>query len=255
MDSATHSDSPVIILGVHRSGTSLLTRMLEQLGLFVGNDLQGDHESLCFISINNAFFEKKGASWDKPIYPAKADIADNMIRRIWNKQANVIAQQFGPATGFWGFKDPRAVTTLPLWLDLFPDAKVIYIKRGPWPIAKSLSTRHQKMVEEGVFPPEGDFYKGRIKFSQRCKTLEGALDFAVEQIRYIEKLERAGLLKGHLTLSYNDLLADPLYEASRILNYLGRPTSKKALTAAVALPKETEERPDLAIALKAYYRP
>ena len=39
---------PIVIIGMHRSGTSIVTRMLEQLGLFVGKKKDMNHEALFF---------------------------------------------------------------------------------------------------------------------------------------------------------------------------------------------------------------
>ena len=44
----------------------------------------------------------------------------------------------------WGWKDPRNTYTLPIWLDLFPEAKVIHIYRHPMDIVNSLMTRRAR---------------------------------------------------------------------------------------------------------------
>jgi hypothetical protein len=48
----TTARQPVIILGMHRSGTSMVSELLDQLGLFVGRELQDDHESTYFLDLN-----------------------------------------------------------------------------------------------------------------------------------------------------------------------------------------------------------
>src|SRR5213078_1316124 len=50
----------------------------------------------------------------------------------------------------WGWKDPRTVFTLPLWLQLFPKAKIINIVRNGVDVASSLSVREQKMLDERI---------------------------------------------------------------------------------------------------------
>ncbi|MBK8351014.1 MAG: hypothetical protein IPL21_04765 [Saprospirales bacterium] len=40
------NQQPIIILGMHRSGTTMITKMLENLGLFVGAEKEINHESL-----------------------------------------------------------------------------------------------------------------------------------------------------------------------------------------------------------------
>src|SRR5205085_11588726 len=57
---------PVILLGTHRSGTSLIARLLDELGLFQGAELQEDHESVYFLEVNDLLLKRVGASWDNP---------------------------------------------------------------------------------------------------------------------------------------------------------------------------------------------
>ena len=48
--------APFVIVGMHRSGTSLVSRILDQSGVFMGLDLQEDHESRFFIELTNVLF-------------------------------------------------------------------------------------------------------------------------------------------------------------------------------------------------------
>ena len=59
-------NSPVVVVGMHRSGTSLVSRILDQSGVMMGKDLQEDHESLFFIGLNEWIYENAGASWERP---------------------------------------------------------------------------------------------------------------------------------------------------------------------------------------------
>jgi hypothetical protein len=238
-------DQPVIIFGVHRSGTSLLTRMLEQLGLFVGNDLQGDHESRIIIAASNHYINKTGGSWDKPHYPTAEDVKINYVARAFDASFETISKQFGHMKGFWGMKDPRMVITLPLWLQIFPKAKIIYIRRSPADIAKSLSVRHNELIKKGVFPADGDFEMGsrKIKFTQRCKTFEGALGFALEQIEVADKLVAKGAGAGSVELSYNELVHDPLFQLSRIGRFLNKEFSRDSLLKAASMPRQAQAAP------------
>ena len=57
---------PVIIIGMHRSGTSLLTRTLRELGFFMGADTGRNDESAYFNAINTWLFRQASATWDQP---------------------------------------------------------------------------------------------------------------------------------------------------------------------------------------------
>ena len=60
------NQQPIIILGMHRSGTTMITKMLENLGLFVGAEKEINHESLFFWEINNWIFDIHTATAEKP---------------------------------------------------------------------------------------------------------------------------------------------------------------------------------------------
>ena len=58
--------SPIIVIGMHRSGTTLLTRMLEVCGVFWGALPDEYNESAFFQFSNEALFAMASATWDAP---------------------------------------------------------------------------------------------------------------------------------------------------------------------------------------------
>ena len=46
----------------------------------------------------------------------------------------------------WGWKDPRTTFTLPIWLEIFPNAKIIHVYRHGVDVANSLRVRRDKNV-------------------------------------------------------------------------------------------------------------
>lgn len=152
--------SPVIIIGMSRSGTSMLTRMLESLGLFCGSKLTNNHEALFFRELNDWLLTQCSGGLESP-GAIKYLLQDSEARTLftefitftmkshraisylgWGKylSAGTPANLDIP----WGWKDPRNTFTLPLWLDIFPGAKVIHIYRHPMDIVNSLITRRKK---------------------------------------------------------------------------------------------------------------
>ena len=57
---------PVIVVGAHRSGTTMVVEMLEALGLFVGERKDVNHEALFFVRFNEWLMYRSGATWDHP---------------------------------------------------------------------------------------------------------------------------------------------------------------------------------------------
>ena len=58
--------SPVIISGMHRSGTGLLSEILESHKVFLGKYKQENNESLFFLNLNRWLMSLIDTSWDNP---------------------------------------------------------------------------------------------------------------------------------------------------------------------------------------------
>jgi hypothetical protein len=53
---------PIIIISMHRPGTTMIDRMLEDLGLFVGKRREENHEALFFKRNNDWLLKKSGGA-------------------------------------------------------------------------------------------------------------------------------------------------------------------------------------------------
>src|ERR1039458_6747839 len=58
--------APIIIIGMHRSGTTMLARQLEALSVFMGKKKEANHESTFFLNVNRWLMAQSGGSWDNP---------------------------------------------------------------------------------------------------------------------------------------------------------------------------------------------
>lgn len=148
---------PVIVIGMHRSGTSLVSRLLEACGLFMGWRLAANHEAAFFNRLNSWLLSSAGGRWDTPRAidyllsdDAGRELAQEYLRfRI----SGISALSFlGPRRLArcrslaaidepWGWKDPRTTITLPFWLDIFPEARVLHVVRNGIDVADSLHRR------------------------------------------------------------------------------------------------------------------
>lgn len=150
---------PVIIIGMSRSGTSMLTRMLDSLGLFCGSTLTGNHEAVLFRELNDWLLSQCSGGLENPGV-IKYLLRDEEARKLFSEFISFTmsthrAVSYLGLSKFlslrtparlnipWGWKDPRNTYTLPIWLDLFPEAKVIHIYRHPMDIVNSLMTRRK----------------------------------------------------------------------------------------------------------------
>lgn len=142
--------SAVIILGMHRSGTSCLAGALEEAGLNLGEvdrkkhtNPKGNRENLDIMHLNNAVLEENGASWNMPPEAECAWSPENCVQR------DALIASYGPDT-IWGFKDPRTVLVFDGWRDALPEAQLIATFRHPTAVAQSLNTRNGFPMEDGI---------------------------------------------------------------------------------------------------------
>jgi acyl carrier protein len=141
---------PVAVVGMHRSGTSLLAQILHRSGLYLGSgdrllgpgedNPEGFWEHTDFSRLNEALLQDLGGAWDDPpASPTCWTEDDRLTSHVAN--ARELLDEFSDREP-WGWKDPRTSVTLPLWLDLIPDLKVIHCVRNPLEVAFSLQRRN-----------------------------------------------------------------------------------------------------------------
>lgn len=162
-------NSPVIITGMHRSGTTLVAHILESSGLFIGAFKDDNCESHFFITINDWILRISGGSWDNPgsfDRIIENDVARRIvihhIRNTLNSLHRIrysglkYFRKHPDNTGnniFWGWKDPRNTITLPIWLDLYPEARIIHVCRHGVDVANSLKIRQKRWFQRTMAPP------------------------------------------------------------------------------------------------------
>jgi len=135
---------PIVILGMHRSGTSATTRALGHLGASMGpaDGLGKFWENQRMRRLNERLLEAFGGGWEcPPVLPEDWTSAPEARAEV--DEARAALAQLGAAPVIvW--KDPRTCTTLPFWLPLFDEPPVLVIVyRHPVEVAGSLETRNQ----------------------------------------------------------------------------------------------------------------
>jgi GT2 family glycosyltransferase len=142
----------VIVLGMHRSGTSALAGTLRRLGVDLGDCLmraspdnpRGYWEHREIVAANHGIMAKLGWAWDD-IRPLPAGWEGGEVALGSGLELSAILERDFAAASLWGLKDPRLCRLLPLWTALFAQLEVrphfILALRHPLDAAASLAAR------------------------------------------------------------------------------------------------------------------
>ena len=153
-------NAPIAITGMHRSGTSMITRALHDSGLhLIGtgaeelldaaeDNPEGFWENKAMVACNDELLEAAGGSWDNP--PALPPLAVDDPRVVHIGDASTAAIAALSVHDHWGFKDPRTCLTAAYWLDLEPELRFIICVRHPLEVALSLKRRNQNSYSLGL---------------------------------------------------------------------------------------------------------
>jgi GT2 family glycosyltransferase/glycosyltransferase involved in cell wall biosynthesis len=141
-----------MVLGMHRSGTSALSRVLAACGADPGARLVGESagnetghwEDAFAVELHERLLASYGASWDAPLglpgdweagQPAREAAAQIRAYVAGNREAHAL----------WAVKDPRLCLFAPLWSEAVPAAGsalgAVLVARHPLEVAASLAAR------------------------------------------------------------------------------------------------------------------
>ena len=151
----------VVILGMHRSGTSVITRGLIALGATVSENLvpagfdnpTGFFEDKDIVSINDDLLQMFGYS-----YESLAPVSDNLdsdprVSSLRQHATKLVKERIS-GRSLWSVKDPRMCKLLGFWKPIFTDvgAEVKYViaVRHPLSVAKSLEVRNQFPLQKSL---------------------------------------------------------------------------------------------------------
>ncbi len=139
-----------IIAGMHRSGTSLTSSLMESAGVNVGMRLmgalpsnpKGHFENLDFVEFHERALQLQDANKDgwtlSPTTSTSPQLRD---------EAKLIIEK-NSTSHFWGWKDPRTTLFLDFWRELLPQAYFIFTYRAPWEVMDSLYRRGDKIFAD-----------------------------------------------------------------------------------------------------------
>jgi len=199
-DGSDPSRRTVLVLGMHRSGTSVLTQVLALLGCHLGKeeDLLPAHptdnptgyaERADVVAAHDRFLHSAGFGWNR-LAAFDLDRFDERAKQELLGALRGIHADIGPTGGPVAIKDPRLCLVLPLWRLLLSSPVYVVAVRDPREVACSLADGPR-----GVYPTP-----------HALALWETYIRNMLAGMRY----QRA------LFVSFPNLLNDPMVEAERL---------------------------------------
>lgn len=191
----TQKRACLLILGMHRSGTSAMTRvtsllgadlpqtLLDGTGANLASNPKGHWESEPLVRLNDEILTSAGISWRSPEAVSDEWYRSPRFEQFRDRAQTVVENEYGNSPLFV-FKDPRLCKLVPFWLSVMAQAgiepAIINMVRHPEEVAASLLTRNALDRPLGV----------------------------VMWLRYVLGAERATRAQPRVHVSYDGLLAD-----------------------------------------------
>jgi hypothetical protein len=237
---------PLILIGMHRSGTSLTVRLLTDLGMHMGNHFSRDAEAIYFQKINRQVYHAVSATWGfvDPLLKAMKSQAfmEKQTERILDQlfhsppyTGRGISRFFGRQSWQklrlgeqvdWGWKDPRTTITFPIWLHVFPQARFLHILRNGIDVAISIHRRSLKQKSK--------LWKRMIPLDYCPETLDFNYCFRLWEKHLYHVLENRQVIEpeNYLEIRYEDLLANPELQLKAIARFAELPVLPGSLAKA-----------------------
>lgn len=212
----------VVVLGMHRSGTSAIARGLKVLNVDLGDNLmpgapgeneKGFWEDLDFYRLNEKLLAKMGSAWD---HLRRIDIAPLCREEFAEErfEASALIERKMRGSSVFGFKDPRTTILLPFWQCVFEDLGLeesyVIAVRNPLEVCESLRKRNG-------FEPS-------FSMALWLKYTWSAVNHSADRQR--------------VCLSYRNLLSEPAKELARVAASAGLPTATASSPAMIEFVSE-----------------
>ena len=138
------ADRPLLVCGMHRSGTSLTASLFHAAGVRLGDQLlganhgndRGHYEDLGIYEFHRTVLHSQGLGTEGFIAAGTVAVSETL-----QPVGRRLAAERGRAGGVWGWKEPRTVLFLDYWDAILPQARYVFVFRRPWEVVDSLFRR------------------------------------------------------------------------------------------------------------------
>jgi hypothetical protein len=234
----------IVVLGMHRSGTSALAGLQQQLGVWMGNDLspgddwnvKGYFEDRALVAFNERLLADLGRRWDSLSSVAPAELsALATMPGLMDEACTLLERQFGRHRTI-AIKDPRLCHLLPFWQGAFArcglDERYVVAVRSPEAVCRSLWRRDGFGWSRSAWLWMGHTMAALEAVRQRCSMLidfDDLLDDAPAVAHRLSAFCALGALSTESEAAVRAFVASEL------------PTSPAGLPVPIALPELATE--------------
>ena len=190
----------ILVMGMHRSGTSALAGLLYAGGIFMGEELvgkshnnpKGHYEDKRLLSINRKILKSFGGSWRNVPDMRYEELPNDLLSNM-----KELYQRYASSHEIWGWKDPRMGVTFPVWYKVLRAEKIVFLHiiRKPEEVFLSLEKRDRFTKDQA----EGLWAKYNL---------------SIENCRKNWKID-------NVVIMFNNLVEDPLKEQRKIERLCG----------------------------------
>jgi glycosyltransferase involved in cell wall biosynthesis len=191
----------IIVLGPHRSGTSLCTAALECFGAELRlpehyaneENRKGFFEHPDIVEFNDSLLSHLQGSWDNPLFDGPAAVASTELS-TWIDRASNLFESIFAAAPIVAVKDPRFCQLLDFWIKVFikngyreQDIFLIQVLRQPIEVA--LSQQHRAKENPAYYEIGRELIEGSaLWLSLSAQALEQIRQFKCYFVDYVEFL-------------------------------------------------------------------
>jgi hypothetical protein len=149
----------LVVLGMHRSGTSSLTGALHFTGFDLGKSImppadenpKGFFENTRIVGLNDKILEELFSFWSDTLFIPEGWWLDEKFEKYAGYLKDILREEFNGEKPLL-IKDPRLSIVLPLYLEVFKEEGIkpvfLICVRNPYEVANSLQRRNNMPLEK-----------------------------------------------------------------------------------------------------------